>query len=92
MARNQPGKIARAPAAVRRLAAEMRANGRSIEEIRGALREAGLEVGRSSVGRYTQKLDAAQPLSVAAQLAAMRRAIDDLAAGVRQIQAALERR
>ena len=54
----RPSSIDKLPGKIRELIGELRANGRTIDEILDKLHELDVDVSRSALGRYTQDIDA----------------------------------
>ena len=54
----RPSTIQRLPTEVRELIAELREEGRTIDEVLEKLRELRLDVSRSALGRHVKQLDA----------------------------------
>ena len=73
----------------------MRSGGSTLEEILAALATAGGKVSRSALGRYTQRLDAADPAALGEVVDRLRREVAqlrlDLGAALRELLAALGR-
>jgi hypothetical protein len=78
----RPTTIDRLPLEVRMVIKQVRAAGGTIDEIAAKLRELGVDVSRSPLGRHVKKMGEICPVGVAQELEAVRGSIDRLSANV----------
>lgn len=82
----RPSIVDRLPLETRMVIKQMRAAGGTIDEIATKLRELGVDLSRSALGRHVKRMGEICPIGVAQELEAVRGSVDRLSANVAELR------